>query len=125
MLPESWIEHRREDGELLGWIVPRGEHFDVIDLMGRPSARGVGWIEAERVLEDAGLSFLAEPFELQLGNGDWVRVRLVDVSPARIRAKTEDWGDINATVELHELPFPAPETLRPLRGGAPGQERLP
>lgn len=115
MTPDSWIEHRREDGERLGWIVPAGEHFDVIGLLGRSLARGLDWLDAERVLEDTGLSPLAEPFELQLSAGNWIRVRLVDISPALIRVKTEDWGDMNASVELHELPFPAPATLRPLR----------
>ena len=29
------IEHRRSDGELLGWIVEFGDGFHVLDLLGR------------------------------------------------------------------------------------------
>ena len=35
MLPDEWIEHRREDREPVGWIVPDGEGFRPVDRLGR------------------------------------------------------------------------------------------
>jgi len=34
-IPADWIEHRRGDGERLGWMRPLGGLFVVIDLLGR------------------------------------------------------------------------------------------
>ena len=47
-VPEAWIPHRREDGELVGWIVPEGEGFVTIDLLGRSrSAEPLDWVAAD------------------------------------------------------------------------------
>lgn len=34
-VPEDWLEFRRGDRELVGWIVPEGEDFATYDLLGR------------------------------------------------------------------------------------------
>ncbi|MEB4616010.1 hypothetical protein [Leucobacter sp. M11] len=114
MTHPDWIEHRREDGERIGWILPEDEGFVVIDLLGRRRSDAVDWFTAEQLLEDTGLGYLAEPFELRRADDSWVRVRLVDLSPEHIRVKTEDWGDVTASVEEYTLPFPLPDSLRPM-----------
>lgn len=114
----DWIEHRRPgDGELLGWILPEGEGFVAVDLLGHRRTTTVDWVEAEDALEDLGLGFLADPFELRTDGDTWIPVRLVEVSVRGIRAKEEDWGDVTAPLRVHELPFPAPDDLR-LRGAS-------
>jgi hypothetical protein len=78
---DDWIEHRRGlDGELLGWMRPADDGFVVIDLLGRERSGAVDWFEAEQVLESLGIGYLADPYELQLGDGRWLRVRLAEVS---------------------------------------------
>ena len=52
MLPPDWIEHRRPDGETVGWIVPDGDGFRARDLLGREvTDRVVDWLAAEEILE--------------------------------------------------------------------------
>ena len=108
----NWIEHRRGDREVLGWVRPEGEGFVVVDLLGREITGEVDWFEAESTLEELGIGYLADPYELLL-DGSWLRVRLMEVSRAGIRVKREDWGDMSSPQTMWELPFPMPETLRP------------
>lgn len=111
-MTHEWIEHRRaSDRERLGWMRPSGEAFDVVDLLGRVIARDMDWLDAEELLDNTGLGYLAEPYELLL-DGRWTRVRIVEVSSERILVKTEDWGAIDIPYETHEVAFPLPETLR-------------
>jgi hypothetical protein len=111
----NWIEHRRgPDGVLLGWMNPVGDGFVAIDLLGREKTGIVEWLVAEKTLDDLGIGYLADPFELRLESGQWLRVRLVEVSAHEIRAKKDDWGDMTAPQVFYTLPFPMPDTLRPL-----------
>jgi hypothetical protein len=120
----DWIPHRRDDGELVGWIRPDGELWVPIDLLGREVAEPTEWLDAEEVLEDAGLGYLAEPWMLEAAEGSGesatpVRVRFVEVTPQRIVVKSEDFGAIDAPVRRWELPWPLPARLRPPRPGDP------
>lgn len=114
----DWIEHRRSgDGELLGWILPEGEGFVAIDRLGHARTAALDWAEAEGTLEDLGLGYLAEAYELRMTDGTWQRVRLVEVSTEAVTVKEEDWGDITVPQTTHTLPFPAPAALR-VRGSS-------
>jgi len=112
----DWIEHRRaDDGERVGWMKPVDEGFVAIDLMGRHRTGVVDWLAAEEALDALGLGYLADPHELRLGDGSWLRVRIAEVSPGAIRVKKEDWGDMSAPQIYYSLPFPVTEEqLRPL-----------
>lgn len=111
----DWIPHRREgDRELLGWMLPEGDGFVVIDLLGRRRTEAIDWLAAEEALEAIGIGYLADLYELRLDSGEWLRVRLAEVSPTRIVAKKDDFGDMNADQVYYPLPFPMPENLRPL-----------
>ena len=113
MLPEDWIEHRRPgDRELLGWVRPAGDDVVAVDRLGRDLTGPVDWFAAEEALDAHGLAWLAQPWEL-VGEGDAVRVAIVEVRPDRVVVRTDDFGAIDADVETHVLPFPAPATLRP------------
>jgi hypothetical protein len=112
-VPTDWIEHRRGDGELLGWMRQHGDGFVAIDLLGRELTDVVDWLAAEETLDATGIGYLADPFELQLDDGHWLRVRLTDISVDAIRAKKEDWGDMNAPQVYYSLPFPIGDKLRP------------
>ncbi|NRG43139.1 hypothetical protein HRK28_19710 [Rathayibacter sp. VKM Ac-2835] len=111
----TWIEHRRsDDGERLGWMKPADDGFIVIDLLGRQRTDVVDWMTAEEALDDIGLSYLADPHELRLDDGSWLRVRIAEVSPDSIRVKKDDWGDTRDTQLHYSLPLPVTtEQLRP------------
>ena len=113
----DWIEHRRDDRERLGWMRPEDDGFVVIDLLGREVTETVDWLTAEETLEATGIGYLAEPFELLLDDGRWLRVRITEVSTERIRVKREDWGAMDIPLVEYTVPFPMTEQLRPLRKG--------
>lgn len=108
----EWIEHRRGDRERLGWMLPEGDGFVVIDLLGRRRTDPVDWFTAETFLDDLGIGYLADPFELLLEDGRWLRVRILEVSTDAIRVKRDDWGDINVPLLEYTVGFPIPERLR-------------
>lgn len=109
----EWIEHRREDGERVGWLRPEGDGFVPVDLLGRELAGPVDWLTGEEMLERAGIGYLADRYELLLDDGRRLRVRLTEVSTQRIVVKKDDFGAIDAPQLFYTLPFPLPETLRP------------
>lgn len=112
----DWIEHRRGDGELVGWMQPIDEGFITIDLLGRRATETTDWMRAEETLDELGLSYLADPYELLLDSGAWLRVRIAEVSPSAIRLKKDDWGDLNSPELYYTVAFPvSEERLRPLR----------
>ncbi|WP_374007407.1 hypothetical protein [Leifsonia sp. LS-T14] len=109
----GWIEHRREDGERVGWLRPEGDAFVPVDLLGRELAGPVDWLTGEEMLERAGIGYLADRYELLLDDGRRLRVRLTEVSTQRIVVKKDDFGAIDAPQLFYTLPFPLPDTLRP------------
>ena len=109
----DWIEHRRGDGELVGWMRPDGERFVPVDLLGRAAAPAVDWLEAEEALDALGIGYLAEPYTLKRADGVPIRVRVVEVSTDGIRVKLDDFGAVDGPRQYYELPWPMPAELRP------------
>lgn len=123
MIPADWTPHRRDDGELVGWIRPEGDDWVAVDLLGHEASVAVDWLDAEEALESRGLSWLAEVWMLERVDAAPLRVRIVEVTPGgvgepgRVVVQTDDFGAIDAPVERFELPWPAPAALRLRRPG--------
>lgn len=117
MLPEDWIPHRRPDGQVVGWIVPEGDGFRPVDVLGRPAtAAPVDRVAAEEALEDRGLAFLAARHLLRTPDGAERPVRISEVGPEGVTVVTDEFGGasaVGAGSERIRLPFPAPAELRP------------
>ena len=114
---EDWIEHRRTgDHERLGWLRPEGEGFVAIDILGREVTSPVDWLDAEAALEDRGLHWLADLWQLDQADGTRERVRIVEVTAERVVVKLDDFGAVDAATRSIVLPFPAPDALRPFDG---------
>jgi len=111
MTMTDWIEHRRPDGEIVGWMRPVDDRFEVIDLLGRPVGEPTDWLSGEERLEEAGIGYLADPWSLTLEPGRAIRVRIAEVSPSGIRVKLDDFGDRTAPQLYYDLEFPAPVSL--------------
>jgi hypothetical protein len=63
----EWIEHRRADGELVGWLVPDGEAFHVVDLLGRTRTDApLEWVDAEEALDALSIGYLADRYSLRI-----------------------------------------------------------
>lgn len=116
MLPADWIEHRRPDGETLGWVVPDGDGFRVRDRLGREvTDAAVDWLHAEELLHERGIGYLAERWELRLPDGTWRPVRIMEASADRVVVVSDDFGSasaVGAVLDRYELPFPPPDDLR-------------
>ncbi|WP_290808892.1 hypothetical protein [Herbiconiux sp.] len=114
----GWIEHRRGDGELVGWMRPEGDGFVPVDLLGRDVAGEVEWLVAEELLDELGIGYLADPYGLTLPEAREgqppLRVRIIEVSTRRIRVKKDDFGAIDAALLEYTLEWPMPPELRPL-----------
>lgn len=116
MLPADWIEHRRADGEVLGWMLADGEGFRVYDLLGRErTSEPVEWLVAEEMLDALGIGYLAEKWMLRLDGGVERPVRIAEASPRGITVVGDEYGAasaVGAVLERFRLPFPAPAELR-------------
>lgn len=122
--------HRRDDGELLGWILPSGDAWTAVDVLGRPVADGE-WLDLEAALDETGLHWLADVWMLEDEGSEPLRVRIVEVTPTdaerpgRIVVKIDDFGDMQRPpAEQLVLPWPVPERLRPWREGDPDGRTL-
>ena len=80
MIPADWEPHHRDDGELIGYLVAGERDLVVpINLVGHPIGAAMERFAAEDILEDAGLSYLAEPWMLRRDDGSEQRVVIVEV----------------------------------------------
>ncbi|MGB3375223.1 MAG: hypothetical protein WBA87_08800 [Microbacterium sp.] len=131
MLPDDWTPHRRDDGELLGWIRPEGEDWVAVDVLGRIASAPVDWLDAEATLEEIGLGWLADTWMLEGEAPGPLRVRFVEVTPSdgdaagRVVVKIDDFGDMQRPpADRFVLPWPAPSRLRAARPGDPDGRTL-
>lgn len=123
---DDWTPHRRDDGELLGWIRPAGEEWIAVDVLGRQASAPAEWLDAEAALEAHGIAWLADPWMLE-GEGDRpLRVRILEVTPdeadvpGRIIVKIDDFGDMTRPgAQQFVLDWPIPDRLRAPREGDP------
>ncbi|CAN7249497.1 hypothetical protein LJR044_003409 [Microbacterium foliorum] len=122
----DWTPHRRDDGELLGWIHPDGDDWVAVDVLGRPVSAPTEWLDAETALEERGIGWLADPWMLE-GEADRpLRVRILEVTPddegvpGRIVVKIDDFGDMaRPPVQQYVLEWPIPARLRAPTTGDP------
>lgn len=122
----DWTPHRRDDGELLGWIHPSGDDWVAVDVLGRVCSDPTDWLDAEDALDDRGIAWLADAWVLddEIDGPLWVRILEVtpddESAPGRIVVKIDDFGDVNRPpTKQHVLPWPIPTRLRPPRPGDP------
>jgi len=123
MIPADWTPHRREDGELLGWIRPEGDDWLAVDVLGREVTGEIDWLDAEAALEEHGIRWLADPWILEGEAEGPLRVQIVEVVPegeGRITVKVDDFGDMQRPpTQRYTLGWPLPARLRPLGPGDP------
>jgi hypothetical protein len=114
----EWIEHRRQDGELIGWVRPEGEEFVPVDRLGRDLFAYRLAPTLNRLSPRWGISFLAGPFELQLEDGTWEQVPSARSFPHCDSTQERGFrGDWRSPGGVHRA-FPAPETLRAAFAGS-------
>ncbi|MEU3018915.1 MULTISPECIES: hypothetical protein [unclassified Nocardiopsis] len=115
MIPRSWRPHRREeDDEILGYLRPEGAGYVPVNPFGHPVHGAVEEAEARSALDSLGLAYLAEPWLLTLpGRAEPVTVRIVEVTPERMRVANADYGYEEADIgHVFVLDVPEPGRLR-------------
>jgi hypothetical protein len=80
VIPTEWEPYHREDGELVGYLVVVDEtRVTPVNLVGHPIGEAMDRFAAEQLLEDAGLSYLAEPWWLRHDDGTEQRVVIIEI----------------------------------------------
>jgi hypothetical protein len=116
-VPVDWLEFRRSDRELVGWLRPEGDGWVPVDLLGRDVAPDALDLDsAEAVLDELGIGFLAERWSLE-HDGRTLAVRISEVSTEEIVVLDDEYGSAAAVAPGRRratwtLPWPAPATLR-------------
>ncbi len=97
---------------MLGYLRPEGEGFVPVNPFGRPVGGPVPEPEARAVLDALGLAYLSDPWLLTLpGRAEPVTVRIVEVTPERMRVANADYGYEEADIG-HIFVLEVPETGR-------------
>jgi hypothetical protein len=116
VIPQSWIEYRREDGELLGYLRPAegaAGRYVPVTVFGYALGCAGDESEAQQVLDAIGLSYLADRWSLTLdGRGEPISVQIVEASPQQVLVRNVDYGydgDIGTTFRLD---VPVDDSLR-------------
>jgi hypothetical protein len=86
MIPPDWEPcHRRDDGELIGYLVPVGDDLVVpATIFGHRLDDPMPVHAAEQTLEDIGLSYLADVWLLRDDDGADQRVVLLEATPEHV-----------------------------------------
>jgi hypothetical protein len=118
VLPADWIEHRRSDSEVLGWMSADGEGFRVFDLLGRERTLDgpLNWLAAEELLDELGIGYLADRWTVRLPDGSERPVRIAEASVRGVTVVADEYGAasaVGADPERFRLPFPVGDALTP------------
>lgn len=105
-------QHLREDGELVGLLVPaENSQWVPCTIFGVPLSGALPRGEAERYLADNGLSALAEQWELQQGK-DWISVQIAEARPSSVTIRYVDYGHPDLFGSTHTLTPTNAQNLR-------------
>lgn len=95
MIPSTWTPHYRlDDGELIGYLQPAEDGLVVpVTVFGYPLDEACEEWAAEQVLEEVGLSYLADRWQLTIPEGT-VRVVITEASPERLVLASADFHHV-------------------------------
>ncbi|MFB9993004.1 hypothetical protein ACFFLM_13605 [Deinococcus oregonensis] len=127
MIPPAWQECLRpDDDERVGYLVPAGEVFIPVTLIGTPLGEAQGRAAAAALLHERGLMTLngrwwcllpemllgteTDPRQPQL-SWEWRSVLIVEASPEECRVRLEMPAEEERTSTV-TLPVPVGELLR-------------
>jgi len=95
MIPDHWRRHHRGDGELIGYLAPdEGDDVVPMTLLGTVAGEPTDEWSAGQVLDDLGLSYLADRWVLVHEDGSEQRVVLVEVGPDRVVVANADFAQV-------------------------------
>ena len=93
MIPNEWEPYHREDGELVGYLVAHDETSVVpVNLVGHHLGDPMDRYSAEQLLEEAGLSYLAEPWWLRHDDGTEQKVVIIEIDADQVVVANADFA---------------------------------
>lgn len=114
--------YREDDGELLGYLIPKGDLFVPVTVFGYQLGGAADEEDVSQVLESIGLSYPADTWPLSIADRDEpINVQIAEASPEVLRVKSVDYGWEQDYGTIIELPVPEsgrlqrqwrPQTLR-------------
>jgi len=106
MIPEHWTPHYRDDdGELIGYLIPAAADGAPVDhdgqddqvvpatVFGHPLGEPMPAFAAETILNDIGLSYLADRWRLSTSDGP-VEVVIAEASPDVVVVVSADYHHV-------------------------------
>lgn len=116
MIPQHWIEYRREDDdELIGYVSPAADSnatYTPLTVFGYPLGEAGPYPDAVAALESAGLSYLADRWALRLdGSGEQIAVQIVEADADTLTVKNVDYGYDGNIGDLFTLDVPVSAAL--------------
>lgn len=95
-----------------------GDGFRAFDLLGRDRTPDgpVDWMDAEALLEELGLRYLADAWTLRLPDGTERPVRIAEASARGVTVIADEYGAasaVGADPDRFRLPFPVTGELTP------------
>ena len=117
VIPVTWIEHRRTDGELVGYLVEPNDDSDLyqpVNIFGVPLGEPAEIVTAMDLLEEVGLGSLAEPWWLRTDDGRRIRVKIYEATPDQVTVVLDDFSAGADLGTRTTLPVPVGDRLTPL-----------
>lgn len=120
MIPADWLRiNRPGDRETVGYLAMSDDGFVPFDLLGRPIAGVLPFEEAEELLLERGLGYLANRWKLQVDDAtEPIDVVIRDVGPDQVTLMSDDFGYGKPIGTLFSLEIP--EVTGRLQPGAAG-----
>lgn len=116
MIPDDWMPHRRADGETVGYVrLAEGGMFQAVDLLGRDLGDAGEWPAIETLLDEHSIAWLDGTWSYAIEEGRAVRVRIAELSSARVLLVEDRLGSVDGRAPLrYEVPVPVePGVLEP------------
>ncbi|MFV0460468.1 MAG: hypothetical protein ACK5MT_17040 [Actinomycetales bacterium] len=102
---------RRDDGELIGCLMPVGDQWVPCTVFEFPLGEATSRQDAEEYLHAHGLSYLAERWE-HLHESHWITVCIVEAGPQQVVLAFADYGHPQLYGTRKRLLSPNPRVLR-------------
>lgn len=117
MIPPDWVDVTRPgDREVVGYLDLSGDEVVPLSLLGQPLGDPADFEEAERLVLDVGIGYLAEPWILTEDDGTERRVVVLELDRERAVVGHADFalvvGRPAELTERFEVPLPTDRMRR-------------
>lgn len=112
VIPSTWTPHYRDDdGELIGYLQPASAELVIpVTVFGYPLDEACEERAADQVLEQHGLSYLADRWKLRVPGGT-IEVVISEASPDRLVLANADFHHVVGAPIGHKYVLGVPDEI--------------